>query len=98
MEDREPAERFTAWQCIGCGKIEAPQECIGVCKDRKVQFVYAENYDELARQLDAGGGNNKEILEVLTRLAWTTPRNGEWERGYRALQAQARRLLHQAGK
>jgi hypothetical protein len=25
-----------AWQCIGCGKIEAPQACIGVCQDRKV--------------------------------------------------------------
>jgi len=25
--------RLNAWQCIGCGKIEAPQNCIGVCRD-----------------------------------------------------------------
>jgi uracil-DNA glycosylase len=25
-----------AWQCVGCGKIEAPQTCIGICQDRKV--------------------------------------------------------------
>jgi len=33
-------------------------------------------------------------LEALVRqIAATTPREGEWERGYRALQTQARRLL-----
>ena len=35
-----------AWQCIGCGKIEAPQTCIGVCRDRKVAFVYAEDHEQ----------------------------------------------------
>ena len=30
-----------AWQCIGCGRIEAPQPCLGICEDRKVEFVYA---------------------------------------------------------
>jgi len=35
-----------AWQCIGCGRIEAPQPCIGVCQDRKVQFVYAGEHEE----------------------------------------------------
>ena len=33
------AEYIQAWQCIGCGKIEAPQLCIGVCRDRKVLFI-----------------------------------------------------------
>ena len=28
-----------AWQCIGCGKIEAPQTCVGVCRDRKILLV-----------------------------------------------------------
>ena len=39
-----------AWQCIGCGKIEAPQTCIGVCQDRKVQFVYASGHEEVLAQ------------------------------------------------
>jgi len=30
-----------AWQCIGCGKIDAPQTCIGICQDCRVEFVYA---------------------------------------------------------
>jgi hypothetical protein len=43
-------ERIKAWQCIGCGKIDAHQPCIGVCQDQKVDLVYAYDYDRaLAR-------------------------------------------------
>jgi len=37
--------RMVVWQCIGCGKIEGPQACIGVCQDRKVEMVYASVHD-----------------------------------------------------
>jgi len=32
------SEVVEAWQCIGCGRVELPQPCIGVCQDRKVRF------------------------------------------------------------
>ncbi|MGO4870488.1 MAG: hypothetical protein ACLPGW_07720 [Roseiarcus sp.] len=83
-------EYVKAWQCIGCGRIEAPQPCIGVCQDRKVQFVYAHEHEEalaLARRAE----QQAEILRSLVRkLAFTTPREGEWEQCYRALQNEAR--------
>jgi hypothetical protein len=48
----DPApERLTAWRCIGCGRFEAPKPCIGVCKDRKVEFVDALAYDALREEL-----------------------------------------------
>lgn len=83
-------ERVKAWQCIGCGKIEAPQNCVGICQDRKVEFVYAVEHEQamvsLRQQLLA--------LEQLARqLAYVTPREGEGDRSYRALQQQARRAL-----
>ena len=34
-----------AWRCIGCGRIEAPQPCIGVCEDRKVRLVDAADHE-----------------------------------------------------
>ena len=34
-----------AWQCIGCGKLEAPQTCIGVCRDKKVFLVGKDEHD-----------------------------------------------------
>ncbi len=82
-----------AWQCIGCGRIEAPQPCIGVCQDRKVRFVYAGEHEEALKR--AGRIEWKaDVLKTLARqLAFTNPRNGEWEQCYRALQNQARRLL-----
>ena len=32
-------EYVKAWQYIGCGKIEAPQTCVGICQDREVELV-----------------------------------------------------------
>lgn len=81
-----------AWQCIGCGKIEAPQPCIGVCRDRKILMV---GKDEYQRVLDAMHELQQQLLaaqSVLSQLAWSTPRDGQWERCYRALQARARAL------
>jgi hypothetical protein len=53
----QPPARFKAWQCVGCGRIESQETCLGICQDRPVEVVSA------------------------------------WERSYRALQAEARRVL-----
>ena len=47
-------ERMKAWQCIGCGKLDGPQNCIGVCQDRRVELVYAADYDKLQRLVNDG--------------------------------------------
>ena len=84
------AGRIAAWQCIGCGKIEAPQTCVGVCQDRRVDLVLAEAHEaELAE-----AGRKVQALEALVRqMAQTTPRDGEWERSWRVLQDKARQTL-----
>jgi hypothetical protein len=82
-----------AWQCIGCGRIEAPQPCIGVCQDRKVQFVYEEDHEEAVRDARLARQNADALRTLVRRLALTTPRSGEWETCYRALQSEARRAL-----
>ncbi len=79
-------ERIKAWQCIGCGRVEAPQTCIGVCEDRRVELVRAEEADALAARVE-------QLEQFVRQLARITPREGEWERSYRALQARARELL-----
>jgi hypothetical protein len=68
-----------AWQCIGCGRLESSQPCIGICEDRPVELVYAWQLEE--------------ALALLRQLAWSKPREGEWERSFRDLQARARKLL-----
>jgi hypothetical protein len=86
-------ERVTAWQCIGCGRIEGAQPCVGICQDRKTDFVYASDHDEVLAQL-ALARQRAEVLAALVRqFACTTPHKEEWERAYRALQARARQTL-----
>ena len=90
-------EYLQAWQCIGCGKIDAPQTCIGVCQDRRVEFVYASDHKELLAQLRATQRHAHAASAVLRRLASTKPHDREWERSYRAIQEQARRVLTMIG-
>lgn len=75
-----------AWQCIGCGRIEAPQTCIGVCRDEKIEFVYADEHEAVLARA-------KALETIVRKIAWSTPRGGEWERSYRILQNEARRIL-----
>ncbi len=82
-----------AWRCIGCGRIEGPQPCIGVCQDRKVQFVYAAEHTQALARLAEAESRRGALESLVRRLATTRPRAGEWERSYRALQDEARRAL-----
>ena len=86
-----------AWQCIGCGKIEAPQTCVGVCQDRKVQFVYAEEHELMLAELAAARQRVHALETLVRRFACTSPRKGLWEYSYRVMQEQARTLLGSTG-
>ena len=79
-------QKTTAWQCIGCGKLDSDATCLGVCQDRKVVLVSAADYDEAQRRID-------ELRLFIRQLANVSPRGNEWERSYKALQERARRLL-----
>jgi hypothetical protein len=87
------AETITAWRCIGCGKLESPQNCIGVCQDRKVELVDAWDYAEALTRLEAAHERIAKLEALAGKLAHTTPRANAWEASYRALQAEAGRLL-----
>lgn len=88
-------QRIEAWKCIGCGRIEAPQICIGVCQDRRIELVDARTFDAVHRSLQAEREKCERLAGLLQRLAWSTPRQDGWERCYRAFQAEARQLLQQ---
>ena len=75
-----------AWQCIGCGRLEAESTCLGICQDRPVELVYASDYRELQ-------ATYQEMERLVRQLATISPRDGQWEQTYRALQKRARELL-----
>lgn len=83
-----------AWQCIGCGKIEAPQTCVGVCESRKVALVYADEHLAVVGRLQAA---NTDMAALLKQFATIMPREGGWESSYRAMQEKARKVLARHG-
>jgi hypothetical protein len=73
------AEAIKAWQCIGCGRVEAPAQCLGICEDRPVRLVNAGDYERLEA--------------FVRRCAQSTPHEGQWERSCQALRKEARAAL-----
>ncbi|MDE2278291.1 MAG: hypothetical protein KGK04_01765 [Xanthomonadaceae bacterium] len=82
-----------AWQCIGCGKIEAPQTCIGVCRDRKVFMVGKEEHECALVANQALQARLERAHAMLLRFGQAEPKPGQWEGSWRALQAQLREVL-----
>ncbi len=80
-------DRIKVWQCVGCGRIDDPQPCVGICRDVKMEYVLAADHD---RAIEA-------LVKVARAIAQTTPREGECVRHWRALQSQARRALESVG-
>lgn len=87
------SDYITAWQCIGCGKIEAPQPCIGVCRDRKVLLVSLDEHKQALDQVQQLLSHLDAMHGVVSRLAHSTPRPGHWEKSWLALQDTARATL-----
>ena len=85
------SERISVWRCIGCGRIEGPRPCIGVCEDRKDSVVFASDHEREVGQLR---GQIQNLAAVLQQIAYTTPRDGQCERTWLALQTRARSLLN----
>lgn len=83
------AEVFEGWQCIGCGKIDVDRPCIGICQDRKVALVLAGDFNRLEAR-------NKLLESIVRRLVFVKPHANAWERSYRALQAEAVRMLSES--
>src|SRR5689334_5463763 len=78
--------RIKVWQCVGCGRIDDPQPCVGICRDEKREYVCAADHDAAM----ARGRSDLEVLRHVAReLATVTPRAGQWEQTYRALQERA---------
>ena len=86
-------DTITAWQCIGCGRLEGPQPCVGICQDRKVELVTAWDYAEAADALDTANERIAALEALLRKLAHIAPRNDQWRATYLSLQREARVLL-----
>lgn len=85
----EPVEFATTWWCAGCGGIDAPQPCLGICVWRSVEWVNGVRYLEQRAGALVERNTEQRLRGLVRRVAFVTPRAGHWERGWRAFEAQA---------
>ena len=85
-----PVPSAVVWRCPDCGGVDTPQPCIGVCIWRPAEWIDAACYEHERSRAAADRQAGQSLAGLLGRLAFTTPRAGQWERSLRALQAQAR--------
>jgi hypothetical protein len=84
---------FRAWLCTGCGRVEAPQPCLGVCVRKPDEVVRADHHAAVAARAADAERDARELAALVGRLAWSTPRDGGWEASLAALRAAALGLL-----
>lgn len=77
------------WQCIGCGKIDVPQDCVGVCQDRRVNLVYEADYISLSATIEQKEKYIHVLEAVVHQLAWAKPHPGHVEESFHDLQQHA---------
>ncbi|RCS28957.1 hypothetical protein DEO45_14795 [Rhodanobacter denitrificans] len=87
------ADWIEAWQCVGCGKIEAPQPCIGVCRDRRILMVGKEEHERVLAEAAALRIRLARAHAMLQRFGLAKPHEGQWERSWQALQVELREAL-----
>jgi hypothetical protein len=89
-------DRATTWWCSGCGGIDAPQPCLGICIWRRVDWVNAQIYDREHKSAVAGRDTELRLRALLRPVASITPRERHWKLGWRTMRAQAQRSLRNA--
>jgi hypothetical protein len=83
------SEYLDAWRCIGCGRVEAARPCVGICQDRRVRLVDAEDYEAAVERARVA----EDALRLVRRLAGTQPRAERWRDSFVAFRGQARKIL-----
>jgi hypothetical protein len=86
------ADSVTTWECTTCGRIEAPQECIGVCVRPEIPMVRATEHAALVARAERVTGELARLAVPLRQLAWTTPRPERWPQTAQAVHATAAAL------
>jgi hypothetical protein len=93
MDIQESPEYIPVWQCIGCGRIEAPQTCIGVCRDNKVLFIDKDTHERALAEIARVREELTSVRERLLKFSQCSPKNGLFEQTFVALQAELRDVV-----
>lgn len=91
--DDEPASPVIAWWCDRCGGLEAPQQCLGICAWRSVDWVSYDTYRDVRDRVVAELDVYRRQRSLVSRVVHTIPRPGLHRQSWLAYGGSARALL-----
>ena len=83
-------EVVEAWGCPDCGRIDAPQPCLGVCVRLPVLMTNASRYHDLAADIADLRAADRRLTAVVRLVATVRPRPGHEQATRAALIRRAR--------
>lgn len=86
-------DRVSGWWCASCGRMEAPQTCLGVCIHRPDALVRLDVHEDVVSEAVAARARADGLAALARGVASSTPRGGHWDQSAAALAAEARRRL-----
>ncbi len=86
------APATTSW-CGDCGGFDAPQQCLEFCIWRPVEWVKYSSYQQERMLAVSEWLTESRLRQLLRSIASVTPLDGEWQRSWHALRAEARGML-----
>jgi hypothetical protein len=88
-------EIIQAWGCPRCGRVEAPQPCIGVCIFRPRAVADVREYRRLAPRVEQAVTGDEALSGVARLISTVSPRPGREGATLAALRDRARHALDQ---
>lgn len=81
-----------AWGCPRCGRVDAPQPCLGICTRRPGMVADAAEYREFSEHCERAAADQRELAAFAQLVAGVRPRPGRESVTVEALRARARGL------
>jgi hypothetical protein len=81
------------WGCPRCGRVDAPQQCLGICIRRPGLVADIAEYREYAAQAERAAEADRVLSAFAHVVGGVHPRPGQEQRTVEGLRSRARELL-----
>lgn len=81
------------WGCPRCGRVDAPQPCLGICIRRPGLVADVAEYREYAAQAERAADTDRSLSTFVHLVAGLHPRPGHEQQTAETLRSRARELL-----
>ena len=93
VPDAPEVDVIEGWGCTRCGRVDAPQPCLGICIRRPGLVAGAAEYREYASHAQRLAETDRVLLAFAHVVGGVHPRPGREQQTVESLRSRARELL-----